>query len=131
MAFCYRLSNLFIIGVRAWFALPAVSQTRSQSGLVSAKAVLCHRFCSSFSWTEYLGAAMWWRESGSVTSGFHLCYLRMMWSCWPHRTVTSSSHWDGLQPSVKTAESFFHPARCCCCIIIRQILWLVIFLKLH
>ncbi|KAI3359419.1 hypothetical protein L3Q82_002922 [Scortum barcoo] len=25
----------------------------------------------------------------------------MMWSFWPHRVVTSSSHWDGSQLSVK------------------------------
>ena len=48
MAFCYRLSNLCIIRVRAWFALLAVSQTRSQSGLVSAKAVylVCLQICN-------------------------------------------------------------------------------------
>ena len=45
-AFCYGLSNLCIIGVRAWFALPAVNQIHSQSGLMSAKDVLCQWLCS-------------------------------------------------------------------------------------
>ena len=40
MVFCYGLYNLCIIGVRAWFALPAVSQTHSQSRLVSTKTIL-------------------------------------------------------------------------------------------
>ena len=34
MAFCYRLFNLCIVGARAWFSLPAISQTSSQSGQV-------------------------------------------------------------------------------------------------
>ena len=109
MAFCYRLFYLCIVGARAWFALPAVSQTCSQSALVSSEAVLCHRFCSTFSWTEFLGAAKWRRESGSVASRFRLCYLQMMWSCWPHRTVNSSSHWDGSQPSVKRQRQESEP----------------------
>uniref|UniRef100_A0A3Q4AQZ4 Tc1-like transposase DDE domain-containing protein n=1 Tax=Mola mola TaxID=94237 RepID=A0A3Q4AQZ4_MOLML len=31
-----------------------------------------------------------------VTSMRTRCQAVMTWSCWPHRTVTSSSHWDVL-----------------------------------
>ena len=42
--------------------------------------------------------------SGLVTSGLGHCFLRMMWSCWFHQTVTSNSRWTGSQPSVKWPE---------------------------
>ncbi|KAK3545682.1 hypothetical protein QTP70_010761 [Hemibagrus guttatus] len=63
--------SLYNPGAGAWFALPAVSQTCSQCMLGSDRAVLCHRFCSLFLWTEFLGAARGWRESGLGTTGFH------------------------------------------------------------
>ncbi len=34
------------------------------------------------------------------TSELHLC-SQVMWLCWLHQTVTSSTHWGGLQTSVK------------------------------
>ncbi len=33
--------------------------------------------------------------------GSNCCLLQMMWSCWHHQSVTFSTHWIGLQPSVK------------------------------
>ena len=56
---------------------------------------------AGFLWTEFLGAAKQRRESSVVASGFHICYLQTTSSCWPNRTVTSSSNRDSLQPSVK------------------------------
>ena len=53
MALCY---GQFDIYTGAWFTLPAAVQTHSQLGLVSARAAFCHWFCSSFLWTEFLGA---------------------------------------------------------------------------
>uniref|UniRef100_A0A672H497 RRM domain-containing protein n=1 Tax=Salarias fasciatus TaxID=181472 RepID=A0A672H497_SALFA len=50
---------------------------------------------------QFLGAARGWRGSGSGTTGFHLCFLQMMLSCWLHRTWTYSLHWGGSQPCVK------------------------------
>ncbi|KAI3355273.1 hypothetical protein L3Q82_018130 [Scortum barcoo] len=40
-------------------------------------------------------------ESGLGTTGFHLCFLQMMLSCWLHQARTFSVYWGGLQPSVK------------------------------
>uniref|UniRef100_A0AAV2MIF0 Reverse transcriptase domain-containing protein n=1 Tax=Knipowitschia caucasica TaxID=637954 RepID=A0AAV2MIF0_KNICA len=42
---------------------------------------------------KYLGAARGRRGSGSETTGFHLCCLRTMLSCWLQRTRTCSMHW--------------------------------------
>ncbi|KAJ0062923.1 hypothetical protein NL108_008255 [Boleophthalmus pectinirostris] len=61
----------------------------------------CHRFCSLYLWTEFLGAVMGRKGSGLGTTGFHLYCLRTMLSCWLHRTRTCNVHWGGLQPSVK------------------------------
>ncbi len=77
------------------------SQARFQWVLASTRVVPCHRFCLSYSWTGSQGAAGGRRVSGLGTSELHLCYLQMMWFCWLHHTVTSSTHWGGLQPSVK------------------------------
>ena len=41
------------------------------------------------------------RELGLVASGFHLCFLQFMWSCWPPRTMTSSSRLEDFQLSVR------------------------------
>ena len=79
----------------------AVSQTCSLCMLDSGRAALCHRFCSLFLWTEFLGAARGRRESGLGATGSHLCFLRMMLSCWLLRTRTFSMYWGGLQPSAK------------------------------
>ncbi|KAI3352919.1 hypothetical protein L3Q82_019499 [Scortum barcoo] len=47
----------------------------------------------------FLGAAWWW---GGVRFGSlripSLLFAWMMWTFWPHRAVTSSSHWNGSQP---------------------------------
>ncbi|KAI3351536.1 hypothetical protein L3Q82_020378 [Scortum barcoo] len=50
---------------------------------------------------RFLGVARGRRESGLGTTGFHLCFLRMMLSCWLHQARTFSMCWSGLQPSVK------------------------------
>lgn len=39
-----------------------------------------------------------------VSSESHLRLLWLMWFCWLHQAMTSSSHWSGLQPSVKWQE---------------------------
>ena len=86
-----------ITGVRAWFALPAASQTLW--GLDS----LCHRFCSELLWTECIGAAMVMRGYGLVTSGSGLCSLQMMWSCWLHWPVTSITQQSVKEPGWESA----------------------------
>lgn len=45
----------------------------------------------------------WGKESvsGWGTSELCLCSLQMMCFCWLDQTVTFSTHWGGLQPSVK------------------------------
>ncbi|KAI3364047.1 hypothetical protein L3Q82_010873 [Scortum barcoo] len=40
------------------------------------------------------------RESSLGTTGFHLCFLQMMLSCWLHQTRTFSMYWGGLQKRV-------------------------------
>ena len=40
------------------------------------------------------------RKSSLVTSVSGPYFLQMTWSCWLHQSMTSSSHWIGLQPSV-------------------------------
>ena len=41
-------------------------------------------------------------RSGTVlVNGFHICFLRMMWSYWHHQVGIFSSHWRGFQPNVK------------------------------
>ena len=40
------LSACCMTGIRAWFALPSLLWARFQGGLDSARAALCHRFCS-------------------------------------------------------------------------------------
>ncbi|KAI3363331.1 hypothetical protein L3Q82_011962 [Scortum barcoo] len=40
-------------------------------------------------------------ESSLGATGFHLCFLQMMLSCWLHLTRTFSLYWSDLQPSVK------------------------------
>ena len=52
-------------------------------------------------WTGSQSAAGGSRVSGLGTSELRLCSLQIMWFCWLHRTVTFSTHWGGLQPSVK------------------------------
>ena len=79
-ALCSGLSGPCMTGAGAVFALPAVSQTCSQYVLDSARAALCHRFCSLFLWTEFLGAVRGRRVSGLGTIGSHLCCLQTMLS---------------------------------------------------
>ncbi|KAI3376691.1 hypothetical protein L3Q82_017116 [Scortum barcoo] len=42
---------------------------------------------------RFLGVARGRRESGLGTTGFHLCFLRMMLSCWLHQARTFSMCW--------------------------------------
>uniref|UniRef100_A0A8C9QYT9 Adenosine deaminase RNA specific B2 (inactive) n=1 Tax=Scleropages formosus TaxID=113540 RepID=A0A8C9QYT9_SCLFO len=72
--------------------------------LDSARAALCHRFCSLSLWTEFLGAVRERRVSAMVAARSRLCFLRTMWSCWLHRIKTCSVHWGGLQPSTSSGE---------------------------
>ena len=67
--------------------------------LDSGRAALCHRFCSSFLWISRRSQGL--EGSGSGATGFHLCFLHMMLSCWLLRARTSSMTWGGLQPNVK------------------------------
>jgi len=97
--FCY-LSCSWICLIHYWNNL-ALSQTRSQWVLASARAALYHRSCLWFSWTGYLGAAWGWSRSGLGVSGSPLCCLQMMWSCWHPQSVTAGIHWGVLQLSVK------------------------------
>ncbi|KAJ0019034.1 hypothetical protein NQD34_006603 [Periophthalmus magnuspinnatus] len=71
---------------RSRSCVSAVSQTCSRCMLDSARAALCHRFCSLYLWTEFLGVArsrglvQGPEGSGSGTTGSHLCCLQMMLS---------------------------------------------------
>lgn len=49
---------------------------------------------------QFLCAAKRWRQSNSVDSGSHLCFL-LMWFWWLNRAMTSSLQWSSLQQSVR------------------------------
>ncbi|KAI3365768.1 hypothetical protein L3Q82_000703 [Scortum barcoo] len=43
------------------------------------------------------------RESGLGTTGFHLCFLQMMLSCWLHQTRTFSMYWERFAAECEAA----------------------------
>ncbi|KAI3362173.1 hypothetical protein L3Q82_012491, partial [Scortum barcoo] len=44
-----------------------------------------------------------WRESSLGTTGFHLCFLQMMLSCWLHQARTFSMYWGGFAAECEAA----------------------------
>lgn len=65
----------------------------------------CKRFCSSFLGMEFLGVARGRRESSLRNTGFHLYFLEMMLSCWPHQAGAVEVRGRGSRP--ETGRSCF------------------------
>lgn len=96
---CFGQSSFCMTAVRAWFALPAVSQPHScgswtPPGLLFSPLILFIRLN--------------FRHSKLHKHNPNPClsFLRMMWSCWLHQAVTSSSHWcDLVKMRISTFKS--------------------------
>ena len=80
-------------------------KARAVSGFSAVSQTLFHvtYLVCVFSWTGFRAVVIEGDRAGYslVGYGLHRCFLQMMWSCWHHRSLTFSTHWTGLQPSLK------------------------------
>lgn len=79
-----------------------VVQEHGERGSDSERTALYQ--CWQSFWTELPAAAGRGRGSGSGAWGFHLCFLQMILSCWPYRSLTLQLSLGQFEPESGVAE---------------------------